>query len=69
MDNLWAYWCTDCAFSALIIYGSLRYGLLSNDPLYLSVQIFGISLAAKPISALVMTQAEKLGLKGAIHTM
>lgn len=69
MENIWGYWCTDCAVSAGIIYGSLRYGLLSSDPLYLSIQIFGISLAAKPITALLMAQAENFGLKGSVKTM
>lgn len=69
MENIMSYWCTDCAISALIIYGSMRYGLLSNTPEYFAIQIFGISLAAKPITALVLAQAEKMGLKGSVTTM
>lgn len=69
LDNIMGYWCSECAVTAAIFYGSLRYGLLSSDPLYLSIQLFGISLASKPLTALAMAQAEKFGLKGSVTTM
>ena len=69
MDNIMAFWCADCAVSAAIIYFSLRNNLLSGDPLYLSIQIFGISMAAKPVTVMAMTQLENLGLRGKVSTL
>ena len=57
------YWCLDCAIAGGVIYGSIKYGLLSQNPEYLGLQITGIIMAAKPVTTLAMSYLEGMGLK------
>jgi len=69
MDNLMKYWCADCAISAGLIYVGLTYGWFNpNNVGVFALQVFGISIVAKPVTTIIMSQAEKLGITGAMTT-
>jgi len=63
MDGLMKYWCTDRVMAGMAIYVAIKYQWLSQTPEAMALQIVGISMAVKPLTHVVMSQMESLGLK------
>jgi len=55
-------WCLDCLLTGATVYGLVRYGYLSGDPMYFAAQVAGIALVSKPAASMLTEYTNGMGL-------